>query len=115
MWIIPQDPLLFSGTLRENLDPKGIFSDENLENAIRKCQLTDVVQHIGGIDGNVGESGNFLSAGQKQVISGFVILIVFLAIAVILMKMIHDTIVLQLVCLGRALLVNPKVNFGIVK
>ena len=63
------------------MDPKGICADDNLESVIRKCQLTDLVHQIGGIDGSVGESGSILSAGQKQ-----------------------------LVCLARALLVNPAVS-----
>jgi ABC-type multidrug transport system fused ATPase/permease subunit len=36
---IPQEPLLFSGTMRENLDPQGIRTDSELYDALRRCDL----------------------------------------------------------------------------
>ncbi|KAJ9110799.1 hypothetical protein QFC20_002840 [Naganishia adeliensis] len=36
---IPQEPLLFSGTMRDNLDPQGISSDSELHDALRRCAL----------------------------------------------------------------------------
>lgn len=41
--IIPQDAMLFGGTLRENLDPRGHFSDLDLWNSLEMAQLKDVV------------------------------------------------------------------------
>jgi ABC-type multidrug transport system fused ATPase/permease subunit len=41
--VIPQDPLLFSGTLRSNLDPFGRYTDSELWGVIRKCDLSDAV------------------------------------------------------------------------
>lgn len=64
MWIIPQDQLIFSGTLRENLDPRAEFTEENIERAIRKCQLSDLLVQLGGLDGLIGE----LSSGTKQLV-----------------------------------------------
>jgi ATP-binding cassette subfamily C (CFTR/MRP) protein 1 len=36
---IPQEPLLFSGTMRENLDPEGLKSDAELHDALQRCGL----------------------------------------------------------------------------
>lgn len=37
--MVPQDPTLFSGTIRSNLDPFGLFTDEEIFNALRRTQL----------------------------------------------------------------------------
>jgi ATP-binding cassette subfamily C (CFTR/MRP) protein 1 len=39
--IIPQDPVLFSGTLRSNLDPFDLYSDERLYDAMKRACITD--------------------------------------------------------------------------
>lgn len=41
--IIPQDVILFSGTIRDNLDPRGHFSDLELWNCIEIAQLKDIL------------------------------------------------------------------------
>uniref|UniRef100_A0A671QBI8 Multidrug resistance-associated protein 7-like n=1 Tax=Sinocyclocheilus anshuiensis TaxID=1608454 RepID=A0A671QBI8_9TELE len=66
--IIPQDPFLFSSSVRENLDPHGRHPDFHLLDAIEQCHLGDVVQRIGGLDSEVGERGKSLSVGQRQLL-----------------------------------------------
>ncbi|XP_051957113.1 ATP-binding cassette sub-family C member 10-like isoform X3 [Xyrauchen texanus] len=64
--IIPQDPFLFSSSVRENLDPHGRHPDYQLLDALKQCHLGDVVHRIGGLDSEVGERGKSLSVGQRQ-------------------------------------------------
>ncbi|TBU24051.1 ABC transporter [Dichomitus squalens] len=55
--IIPQDPLLFSGTLRSNLDPFGAHDDARLWDALRRAYLVeDVKNHSIDHSGNADES-----------------------------------------------------------
>ncbi|CAB3372321.1 Hypothetical predicted protein [Cloeon dipterum] len=64
---IPQDAIMFSGTLRENLDPRGKFSDDELWSALELAQMKSVAcSIIGGLDGEVKEGGENFSAGQRQ-------------------------------------------------
>ena len=44
--IIPQDPVMFSGTLRQNLDPMHCYSDEQMMEALRLCHLSDHLAEI---------------------------------------------------------------------
>uniref|UniRef100_A0A0X3Q2S8 ABC-type glutathione-S-conjugate transporter n=2 Tax=Schistocephalus solidus TaxID=70667 RepID=A0A0X3Q2S8_SCHSO len=67
--ILPQDPVLFTGTLRFNLDPFGVLGDADLWRALEKAHLGDWVHSLpAGLDHHCGESGSALSAGQKQLI-----------------------------------------------
>ncbi|KAI4882036.1 hypothetical protein NFI96_012507 [Prochilodus magdalenae] len=66
--IIPQDPFLFSSSIRENLDPSGCHLDHRLLDALEQCHLGDVVQRMGGLDAEVGERGKSLSVGQRQLV-----------------------------------------------
>ncbi|XP_058497006.1 ATP-binding cassette sub-family C member 10 isoform X1 [Solea solea] len=66
--IIPQDPFLFSGTIRENLDPCGRHLDQQLLDVLDQCHLHSVVNRMGGLDAEVGERGKSLSVGQRQLL-----------------------------------------------
>ncbi|KAL3612172.1 hypothetical protein D5086_003192 [Populus alba] len=79
--IIPQDPTMFEGTVRSNLDPLEEYSDEQIWEALDKCQLGDEVRKKERkLDSTVIENGENWSMGQRQ-----------------------------LVCLGRVLLKKSKV------
>lgn len=92
--IIPQDPTLFTGTIRSNLDPFDQYTDAQIYEALRRVNLisSDELTISGtnesgenqnkftDLDSAVSEGGNNLSQGQRQ-----------------------------LMCLGRSLLKSPKV------
>lgn len=66
-----QTPHLFSGTVRENLlmgNPDA--TEEDIWKAIRMVSAQDVIDHLeNGLDTDVGEGGDLLSTGEKQLIS----------------------------------------------
>ncbi|CAM0913033.1 unnamed protein product [Alopecurus aequalis] len=67
--IIPQDPTLFQGTVRYNLDPLGQFSDHQIWEVLDKCQLLETVQEKEhGLDSLVAEDGSNWSMGQRQLL-----------------------------------------------
>jgi ABC-type multidrug transport system fused ATPase/permease subunit len=79
--VIPQDPTLFMGTLRENLDRNGEFSDGELWRVLHRVSLGEFVRSLpDGLRAKLNENGCNLSQGQRQ-----------------------------LVCLARALLMRAKV------
>uniref|UniRef100_A0A7N8WK24 ATP-binding cassette, sub-family C (CFTR/MRP), member 9 n=1 Tax=Mastacembelus armatus TaxID=205130 RepID=A0A7N8WK24_9TELE len=65
--IILQDPVLFSGSIRFNLDPERTCSDDRLWEALEIAQLKNMVKALpGGIDAVVTEGGENFSVGQRQ-------------------------------------------------
>jgi len=63
--VIPQDPVLFSGTVRSNLDPFGLFTDLQLREGLHRCQLERCVSDL---DMKVEENGTNFSVGQRQLL-----------------------------------------------
>jgi ABC-type multidrug transport system fused ATPase/permease subunit len=84
--VIPQEPFLFSGSVRENVDPLNQYAESELWSALKRCHLDIVVSRLGGLEASVGDRGSLLSVGQQQ-----------------------------LLCLARAVLHNAKVSRQIVK
>ncbi|CAA6668102.1 unnamed protein product [Spirodela intermedia] len=67
--IIPQDPLLFQGTVRTNLDPLQQHSDPDIWEVLRKCHLGEIVNSDPRLlDAPVAEDGENWSVGQRQLV-----------------------------------------------
>ncbi|KAF8202113.1 multidrug resistance-associated ABC transporter [Pholiota molesta] len=67
--IVPQSPDLFEGTLRENIDPVGEYSDVDIWIAIEQAHLKDYIESLPDkLDAPVREGGLSLSSGQRQLL-----------------------------------------------
>jgi ABC-type multidrug transport system fused ATPase/permease subunit len=74
--IIPQDPTLFKGTIRSNLDPFNEHTDLELWSALRQSDLVSEDAHLGDavpgrihLDGIVEDEGLNFSLGQRQLMA----------------------------------------------
>ncbi|PPS00035.1 hypothetical protein GOBAR_AA20628 [Gossypium barbadense] len=67
--IIPQEPVLFEGTVRSNIDPIGQFSDEEIWKSLERCQLKDAIaSKPDKLDSLVADNGDNWSVGQRQLL-----------------------------------------------
>jgi ABC-type multidrug transport system fused ATPase/permease subunit len=67
--VIPQDPTLFTGTLRFNLDPDSRFSDDFLVSVLRKAGLYRILRTSEqGLLQPITEGGQNFSAGERQLL-----------------------------------------------
>ena len=69
MAVITQDPVLFGGSLKKNMDPFSQYTDQQLWTALEEVQLKTVVQDLPGqLNFRLRESGTNLSVGERQLV-----------------------------------------------
>ena len=67
--IIPQDPVMFSASLRYNLDPFNRATDAEIDEVLRRVHLGDAVASFkDGLEHEISEGGENLSQGQRQLV-----------------------------------------------
>lgn len=65
--VIPQEPVLFSGSIRYNLDPFDEYSDEKLWDALSQVKLKGLIGGMpAGLSSTLTEGGTNFSVGQRQ-------------------------------------------------
>lgn len=68
--LMPQEPYIFSGTLKENLELSRSISKEEMNNLLSKTGLANLVRKAGSADDfQVGERGSNLSVGQRHLVA----------------------------------------------
>ena len=65
LFYVYKDPVLFSGTVRSNLDPFNKYSDNQIWESIRRCELDS---SISSLNDAVEDGGNNYSVGQRQLL-----------------------------------------------
>jgi subfamily B ATP-binding cassette protein MsbA len=63
---VGQQPYIFTGSVRENLDPSGTTGDLALVKALETAKASDFVRDMGGLDALIVDDGAELSGGQRQ-------------------------------------------------
>ncbi|CAE7746636.1 ABCC4 [Symbiodinium sp. CCMP2592] len=66
--LIPQEPVLWSGTVAENLDPTKELSEDRLREALSKVHFDAKLDGLGGLAARVERSGGNFSLGQRQLL-----------------------------------------------
>ncbi|KAK2954070.1 hypothetical protein BLNAU_11033 [Blattamonas nauphoetae] len=67
--LIPQEPTVFTNSIRANIDLEGRHSDEEIWNVLNLVQMDGVVREFeNGLDHNLVDGGESLSTGQKQLL-----------------------------------------------
>jgi len=74
--IVPQEPFLLEGTLKTNLDPLNLYSDNEIDEVLKNVKLYEMLEHnntnqntvINGINTEIKEYGNNLSFGCRQLL-----------------------------------------------
>jgi len=67
--IIPQTPFMFTGTIRQNLDPLGQYSDAQIWSALQEVRLKEHVEKLSDkLNTTVNNASSVFSVGQKQLV-----------------------------------------------
>lgn len=67
--MIPQDPVMFKGTIRQNIDPFNKYKDDFIWTSLTNCKMDIHIRNFAaGLEHKVEEGGSNFSVGQKQLI-----------------------------------------------